>query len=313
MFYFIVNPGSRSGKAQKIWEQAEDMLQEYRVQYECFFLEKSGRSAGQIAAELYANARPCTIVVVGGDGTLNEVISGLPAFDGITLSSIPTGSGNDFARGMHLPRKPRDCVRMLLNSTQTAPINIAVVSSSSHGRRCFAVSSGMGFDAAICRIAEDSAVKRFLNRLHLGQLVYPIGALQLLMRTNTMTLRVLVDDAQLIVYEHVFFAAVMNLPYEGGGFCFCPHADPQDDELDLIVAAPDSKAALLRLLLPAKSGRHIGKEGIHTLRLKKAAFLADAPQCVHTDGEAYADANRVQYALHPEKLHILIPQSANDF
>lgn len=76
MYYFIVNPTSRSGKGIKIWEKVEQLLLEQDIEYEVFLLDAPHKAQG-LAQYFSANLTPVTVVIVGGDGTLNEFLSGL--------------------------------------------------------------------------------------------------------------------------------------------------------------------------------------------------------------------------------------------
>ena len=128
MYYFIVNPISSSGKGMRLWERARAILDERNIEYESFILEGPGE-AEELARFLSLNRTPCTIVVVGGDGTINEFLSGLASYEGITFGYIPTGSGNDFARGMRLPSRLEDNMEMILSPEKFRNINIGVTSS----------------------------------------------------------------------------------------------------------------------------------------------------------------------------------------
>ena len=103
MYYFIINPHSKSGYGMSIWKRAEAILKEREVSYEARFTEYTGH-AKKLAEQIANLSRPCTLGVLGGDGTLNEVINGLAEtdFSHITLGYLPTGSGNDFARALNL-------------------------------------------------------------------------------------------------------------------------------------------------------------------------------------------------------------------
>ena len=54
------------------------------------------------------------LIVVGGDGTINEVLNGIRDFDRVRLGVIPTGSGNDFCRNLKLPGTPEESLRQIL-------------------------------------------------------------------------------------------------------------------------------------------------------------------------------------------------------
>ena len=114
MYYFIINPHSRSGYGFKVWKRIEKLLKLECVEYRAFLTERPGQAA-EYADQLTKGCQePRIIVVVGGDGTVNEVLDGLSFCNTITLGYIPTGSGNDLARSLRLPRSPRKCLKKVL-------------------------------------------------------------------------------------------------------------------------------------------------------------------------------------------------------
>lgn len=303
MYYFIVNPVSSSGKGLRIWQEAREILDDGNVEYESFILEGPGEAA-ELARFLSLNRTPCTIVVVGGDGTINEFLSGLVTCQGITFGYIPTGSGNDFARGMRLPSRLEDIMAMILSPSKFRNINIGVTSSGGQ-KKYFAVSSGMGYDAAVCYESYRSPAKYLLNKLHAGKLIYLLNALKLLVSIRPFSIRLIMDDQKLHTYQNVYFVAAMNTRYEGGGFMFCPKASPVDNYLDLIVVEGLSKWKTLLILPTAFKGKHVKFQGIHIFRCRRAVIQSDREVCVHIDGEHFGFCKKVSFGLLKEKLRVI--------
>lgn len=186
MYYFIINPHSRSGHGLEVWQKADAILQEKGVEYTTYFTEYTGhadRIAAHIAEQSSVGGTSCTLSVVGGDGTLNEVINGLVKkdFSHITLGYIPTGSGNDFARGLGLPTEVSACIEAILSPKACTLTDIGMAVSKETSRY-FLVSSGIGYDADICRKVMVSPLKKAMNKLHLGKLTYVLIALKLLIQ-----------------------------------------------------------------------------------------------------------------------------------
>ena len=106
---------------EKIWRKLERQIHKSGIHYEAFQTEAPG-DARRMAAELTANMQePATIVAVGGDGTVNEVLNGLAISDLLTVGYIPTGSGNDLARGLHLETDPEKVPETDLKSIGDLP------------------------------------------------------------------------------------------------------------------------------------------------------------------------------------------------
>lgn len=302
MYYFIVNPMSGSGKGRIVWNKIQRELSRRNICFRSFLLSRPGE-ARTLAAGLSGLKQPATVVVVGGDGTVNEVLSGLSSFKNIKFACIPTGSGNDFVRGLGLASSPLEALESILHPKKIRRIDIGSVNS---GQYSFAVSAGFGYDAAVCHAVNRSRLKTALNRFRLGKLVYLLTALWQLVTMKRQTIRAVIDNEKTLSFESAYFAAAMNLRFEGGGFMFAPGAVPDDGYLDLIVANRISRLRVLYLLPLAFSGKHAGRDGIHIIRCKKAVLSSAAPFAVHTDGETSGLGKEVTFSLRPEKLAVIL-------
>lgn len=322
MYYFIVNPASGSGKGLLVWKKIKAELDRLGVSYRSYLLSGTGE-AKKLAQGLSSLKRPATVVAVGGDGTINEIMNGLSSPGHITFACIPTGSGNDFVRGLGLCKDPDEALQAILHPKKIEKINIgrvACFSAADTGKApgtgsgsaqavpsfSFAVSSGVGYDAAVCNSVLHSRLKTLLNRFHSGKLIYLLTALWQLFTMKRQTVQVTLDDKETYTYEKTYFAAAMNLRYEGGGFMFCPEALPGDDHLDLIIAGDLSRLQALTLLPRALFGRHVGHRGVHILRCKKADIVLPEKTCLHTDGEIPGFYRHVTFSLREEKLSVIL-------
>ena len=151
MYYFIVNPNSRSGKGALIWKGLEGILNERNVEYKTFFTEYRGHAVllSESITSDAAPESPVTLIAVGGDGTIQEVLSGVRDLSYITFGYIPTGSGNDFCRGMKLPAEPGEALDLILSGCRPHPMDVPVLTCGT-GSSHFAISCGIGFDAGVC-------------------------------------------------------------------------------------------------------------------------------------------------------------------
>ncbi len=309
MYYFIINPVSGSGKGAKVWSSVKAELDRLQIDYRAFLL--TGPGDAQRLAKSFSNlGYPVTVVAVGGDGTINNVISGFTSFQNITFACIPTGSGNDFVRGLNLPRNPIAALHMILNPKQIENLNIGDITclrpfSKEACRFSFVVSAGVGFDAAVCYSVKKSKLKKMLNFFHSGKLIYLLTALWLLLTMRRKTIEIATDSGKPVIYKNVYFSAVMNLRYEGGGFMFCPGALPNDDYLDLIIAWGIPRLKVLTILPRAFSGNHVGYKGIHILRCKKVSICTEEKIHLHTDGETPGLYQDITFMLHDEKLSVI--------
>ena len=208
--------------------------------------------------------------------------------------------------GLKLEKDPLTALHQILHPQKLRRLKIGQTISPSGCRSAFCVSSGIGFDAAVCNGAYRSGMKDMLNWFHLGKLVYTGTALKQLFTSRLCPMKLTLDDGQELVYPHAFFAAVMNLPYEGGGFRFAPDADPCSDRFTLCIAEGLSKPRILSILPLAFSGRHVGKSGIHLITCKRVVIQTGHPLCVHTDGEIFGFHEEVTFEAHPERLNVIV-------
>lgn len=309
MYSFLVNPHSRSGLGASVWETIEPVLKEQQVEYQVFFTQYQ-RHATRIVHDLTKDLNTHTLVVLGGDGTINEVLNGIVDFSLVTLGYIPIGSSNDFARDIGLPSDPLEALKLILNPTKIQAMDVGLLTyRDRQKRRYFAVSTGLGFDAAICHQAVVSRLKVFLNKLKLGKLTYVGIALNRLFYNQPVSMKITVDSeentSQTFSYEKVYFAAVMNHRYEGGGCMFCPKADATDGVLDLIVVSRLPKWKILILLPTAFFGKHVYFKGIHLLTGTHFSIHSEKALPVHTDGEPIFLQKDIEVTLAPKRLSVI--------
>ena len=303
MHTFIVNPHSQSGKGQRIWDEIEVVLKQRSVEYTVYFT-KYQKHATRIVQQITSDLKEHTFIVLGGDGTINEVINGIVDYEKVILGYIPSGSSNDFARSQKLITEPLKALDRILSKTTIVPVDIGMLSYNSKTRP-FIVSTGIGFDAAVCHEAVISRLKVFFNKIKMGKLTYAGIALDRLIFSTPGKMTVTLDDREPMEFERSYFATVMNHCYEGGGFKFCPDARPDDRLLDVIVVNDISKLKVLALLPTAFKGHHVRFKGVHVFTCRKAIIESDRALPVHTDGEPVFLQKKIRAALAEKQIRII--------
>ena len=291
MTHFIVNPQSRSGKGILIWEEVEKQLIQKKVPYELHKTKCPGdavKLARKVTTEAAADGKPVNVVGLGGDGTLCEVLNGVEVSDNVRVGYIPTGSGNDFGRSMHYPSNVLTMVERITDEPETEPIDFGVMTLGSEPYRehRFAVSCGIGYDAAVCDNLLYTKWKRILNSIHLGKLTYVLIGIKQLIMMKTSDGYVEIDGKR-IDLKKIAFVSCHVQPYEGGGFKFAPKADCRDGKLELCVMAGGSRLELIPVLLNAMFGRSKDSNHVHHYGCKSAKIHLETPCFVHTDGEVH--------------------------
>ena len=317
MYQIIVNPTSSSGKGMEAWKKIKAILDRRNVAYNVHVLQKPGEAieiVKKLTEENYAdidetavmdesvvtvqeNDEDTNILVVGGDGTLNEVLNGIQDFEHTTLSCIQTGSGNDFARNMHLEKNVEQAITHLLEQSEEIALDYGEVTTNHPGSSAkrFLISSGVGYDANICEEVSRSRLKTVLNKIHLGKLVYVLIGVKQIFAKKTVRAKLYLDDAPMMKLSELFFVVGMNHMYEGGGIPFCPNADPTDGKLDVCLVKGMSRLKLLLAVVLVYFKKHLLFKDITNHRCKKMRLVTETPQWIHMDGETPYQVSEVTW------------------
>lgn len=323
MYYIIVNPASRSGRGLKIYRQAEQLLKEKNIEFKALFSQKAG-DVCTLVRDLCLTLLPETsgdmlkLIIVGGDGTFNEALQGVTDFDRVQLGYIPTGSSNDLARDLQFPKKLPELLDQILSCTEPFRMDLGCVTYHSvpapleplyegHDAltRRFAVSCGIGYDAAICEEALSSGLKKVLNRIGLGKLIYVAIALKQLIMTKRGNCTITLDEQEPFELKDFLFIASMIHRYEGGGFMFCPKADHTDGSLDICAVGPIAKPVILMALPSALKGQHYKFPHIYPYRTSRIRIDADRDFWVQTDGEVATKSKSVTIRCLQNRIQLL--------
>lgn len=313
MYHIIINPASRSGKGLKIWrEQVEPALRREGILYRPYFSEKAGdvsKIAGEILSVPSSENGSASLIILGGDGTVNETLQGVPDPSRVVLGYIPTGSSNDLARDLNIPTSPTAALDLILHSGTACSMDLGTVTYEDGVKRRFAVSCGIGFDAAVCEEALRSKAKKVLNRIGLGKLTYLSIALKQLLAAKAISGKLILDDEKPVEIGSILFTACMLHRFEGGGFMFCPDADAEDGILNLCAVGDISKALILYALPTAFKGKHYRFKGITPYQAKKVRIEVSSPLWVHTDGEVTRKSRSITVTCEQNALRIIRSQS----
>lgn len=308
MYHIIVNPASRSGKGIRLWEDLiVPCLTEQNIKYTAYFSKKAGdvaRLAAEITKEASAN-NPINLIFFGGDGTFNEALQGISDFRYVTIGYVPTGSSNDLARDLKISRDPAAAFRQIFTGGRLHTMDLGEATLSDGTVRRFAVSCGIGFDAAVCEEVNRSTFKRVLNKIGLGKLAYLGIAVKNLFGAPSATCKITLDGEKEFALKDFIFLAAMHHRYEGGGFNFCPNANYYDGILDICSAAGISKLLILFALPTAFFGKHYMFKGIYGYQCTNMTIHPSIPLWVHTDGEVIGRTDSLQITCHKQAIQII--------
>lgn len=293
----VVNPAADRGRTGERVSLVSETLRGFNIEHDLVQTEAPGQAielARQAAAEGYD-----LVVAVGGDGTCNEVMTGLlaaaeagrPAMMGV----IPMGSGNDFAYALGIPNDLAGACAVLTRGRERV-VDVGRVTVDGQPR-FFTNGVGLGLDGEVA--IETRKVRRLYGfALYLWSALRVIGfgrwPYQVDFSLNGEQYR-----------QPVTLFAVGNGPRAGGGFFLTPFAKPDDGLLDICYAGPKSKLGLLNLLPKATKGTHIHDAAVTLATSTHIKIVAEEGIPGHIDGEILCTAGKdFVFEIIPQALRV---------
>lgn len=309
MIYFIVNEASGGGRARRQWRRLARAMREMGVDFQAWTTHAPGEARRLAAQASHLPGEIVRLVVVGGDGTINEVLNGIEDFERVALGVVPLGSGNDFVRGLALPRRPAEALERALVSDGGVRIDIGQMTVDEHAPRRFVISAGIGMDAWVCAHVDESRAKGWLNRFSLGSLAYGFMTLSAVRHLRTGHGMVQIETPHGLLWrdlDALIFLACMNFPWEGGGVPIAPGASARDGFFSVCLAEGLSRRQTLARLPLLALGRHAHTRGVILIKARRVVVRLETPLYVHADGEVPGTARQIGFEVLPKQLRVLV-------
>ena len=295
---FLVNPASANGKTGKRWPQIARAAHAAQVRGEAIFSEGPGE-LGDLARDA-ADEGATLLVVVGGDGTIHEVVQGIAGRDGVELALIPRGTGWDFARTHGITKDLDKALRIVRDGT-ARPFDLGRASYSVDGveeSAWFANMASVGMSGAV-------AAKANATTKALGAKTSYLMALGIVFaRWKNVPLRVRVDAEERDALMEDTVVAVGR--YLAGGMMITPDAEPDDGLFDVLLIGDLTKAEMLRVMPKIYRGTHLPHPKGEVLRGAEVAIDADEPLPVQLDGEQ-PGTTPVRFEIVPAAIRLRVP------
>lgn len=287
MYIFIVNPIAGSGRAMKNFSkiQASPLYKEIESRY---FLTKYDGHAEKIVKHLVkeeANIKIKTIIVIGGDGTLHEVVNGIGDRH-VPIAIIPSGSGNDFARNFRKSRNPLTNFEAIIKEGNSLSYWLGNYQLRNGKKRYFVNSIGFGFDAEIAHTANHSFYKKILNKLYLGKLSYVFALIQVLRRFKPLNIEVHVNGQKRQIRD-CWMVTITNHPYYGGGMKIIPDSFIRPSVFPVLIIHSISKWKVLALFMTVFTGKHVNYKEIELFETTELKISSTDEMFYQVDGETH--------------------------
>ncbi len=280
----IVNLTAGGGKTEKDWPRIRQYLVKHGIVYEPCFTHK--RLHASIIARNKIKEGYSKIIVVGGDGTMNEVINGVFSQKRISttevmLGMISIGTGNDWARMFHIPADYEEAV-LTIKQQKTFIQDAGLVSyrkNEKEWKRYFINIAGMGFGA---RVVERS--NRMKAKGKSSSLLYFYNIFLSLLKYRSLNAQIAIDGQ--VFDRRIFTMNVGICKYNGGGMIQVPHAVADDGLYSITLIKSLGKLNVLANIKRLYNGTIVKHSRVETY-LAKSVHIDGSPRLqVETDGES---------------------------
>jgi YegS/Rv2252/BmrU family lipid kinase len=292
----LINPHAAGGRARGLVKPIQAWCQSLPAsnQQAQIHVPESTETALQILSDLPHNTR---VIVVGGDGTLNQMLPGLLK-GGHEVGLVPYGSGNDCARAWGLHRMSwQEALAHALHAPTTA-IDLGSVELNHDAVHYFHSSLAVGFDASVGnRALVGPKLLRGLPR-------YLLATLRELVHLKNWDLRI-EADGHLIYQGLSLMASALNTPTYGGGMPAVPHALINDGQLNLLVGGRFNRLQTLLMLPRLLIGKHLSHSRIQCYACSNASISNANLVPIAADGETLGFAAHIQVTCLPNALQVV--------
>lgn len=311
-YHLIVNPASGGGKGQKHSEIIIELLKQQQYTYTTYFTEYPDHEIALIDALSQSTLIPWTdnrieedegfplLMVIGGDGTLHQVVERLDYLKNeAPVSYIPSGSGNDFARGFGISLDPIQAFWQIIEAEKSNPIHIFSYEEQITGTRGVVVNSlGIGIDGAIVYQTVQAEKKQLLNQFFLSSLVYILPIFKAIFTQRGFPI-LIEANGQTFNFKKAFLCTMTNHPYFGGGIAIAPMADSQSAELECIIVEKRSIFKIFHLIFLLLFKQQEKSKAFVHFSTSKIRIVSTTQQFCQVDGEVI-EQNAFDFTLQPK-------------
>jgi YegS/Rv2252/BmrU family lipid kinase len=306
--FFIINPTAARGRASREWTKARKEFVARGLEFDEHLTKHPGEAI-EVARWLLRHGED-TIIAVGGDGTLSEVVNGYFDEAGRAINAeaaiglLPAGTGSDFRRSVEL--NTRDDALSAIERRETALLDVLRVELLDRERQPVTrhsinvVSFGLGGEAVAAVNAWREAWPRWIG----GRPRFVIAALKALRHYRNRPVFALLDGEQEIKINSNFLI-VANGRFAGGGMMFAPHAELNDGLCDVVLTDGATRWDIIKELPRIQRGAHLNNPKVSQHRAAKVEITCDDALAVDIDGEA-AGFTPAKLSIVPSSIRFIV-------
>lgn len=271
---YLLNPISGTAKKANIKALIEEETKKANIPFEIIATNAAGNY--EFLKDKILKEKITDIVMVGGDGTVNQLASSLKDMP-VQFGIIPIGSGNGLARAANIPMKPKEAIQLIFKGEAKQTDAFLINNQFS------CMLSGIGFDA---QVAHD-----FSTKASRGLITYTTQSLLHFFKAQPYQFEVTIDD--FTFFTDAFFISIANSNQFGNNVTIAPHASLNDGLLDIVVVQKMNKTKLPFAILKQLRGNNKLQELVENITKKNILYFQTASLKIknhklapfHIDGE----------------------------
>lgn len=287
----LVNPVSGNRKGKKHGIAIIKLLKKYNINAKMIVSNKKGELI-DISKKL-ASKNKCRFYSVGGDGTLNEIVTGIFGTDS-EIVVIPCGTGNDFIKNISKYRSLRKIIKESIDkkSTKTDIIKL------NNNRYCINILN-TGFDAMVAKNIDLFRKVPFIS----GKAKYNLSIFYTLLMNKNFKFKIRYDNKDYLKGNYTL-AAICNGKYYGGGIAPCKNVNVSDGILNTCIVDSTRVRQKIVLLPKYKKSTHFNLKQVHLKNCNSISIVSNHKFPVSIDGEIIY-TNKIKAKLLKEAINIV--------
>ena len=297
----IYNPKAGTRKAQKRWKEIKEYMDSKDVAYD--YVQSEGFGSVERLAKILANNDYRTIVIVGGDGALNDALNGIMTSNAenkteIAIGIIPNGIGNDFAQYWDEDLDYKKAVDCIINNRKRK-IDVGFCryyNGKNHERRFFLNAVNIGLGARIVKITDQT--KRFWGVKFLS---YLAAFFLLFWERKLYRTHLKIND------EHIRGRVMTICVGSASGYGQTPSAVPYNGWLDVSIIYRPQALQIFSGLWMLIEGRILNHKVVRSYRTKKVKVFRARNASVDLDGRLLPKHFPLEIGIKQEAITLIIP------
>lgn len=303
IWFAIVNPEAGSGKGLKDWPTIKSLLESEAIAFDFKVTERKYHAVELTVWAIKNGYRK--ILVIGGDGTLNEVVNGVfiqsivPTTQ-ITIGVVGVGTGNDWQRTYSIPADYKSKV-LAIKDEKTILQDVGKVEffeARVRQSRYFANAAGVGFDARVAMVTN-----RLKESGRKGKILYIVSLLKTLFSYRSTMAKITIDEQNL---GGKIFSMTLGIgKYNGGGMMQVPNAQPNDGLFDITIINKIRRINVLRNIFRLYNGTILNHPRVFGYQGKIITIASKPPVYLEVDGESLG-TSPFKFSIVPQSIRVVV-------